>query len=310
MQRWQYQQRINLPLFAKVKLTELRIRQWYEHWNGQVYVSFSGGKDSTVLLHLARKLYPNLPALFIDSGVEYPEVRSFVKRFDNITWVRPKMTFEKVVNYWGWPLISKQVSHYIYGCYKKPGFNNKRHCRRVLTGKMSDGRTSKFRIPEKWKWLLDAPFKVSAHCCDELKKKPAMKYEKETVRRVILGFLSEESAMRKFEYIRTGCNVLAKKRPYSIPMSFWTEQDVLRFILENNLPIAKVYGDIIQQADGKLITTGYARTGCMYCGFGAHLEKEPTRFQKMRTTHPPHWKYCIERLGMGAVLSAIGVPFE
>jgi len=255
-------------------------------------------------------LYPNVPALFIDSGVEYPEIRSFVKKFENVQWIRPERTFAQVINQWGWPLVSKQTAHYVYGCYKKVGFNNKVYRKRLLTGKSADGTKSKFKIPKKWKWLVDAPFRVSDHCCEILKIKPVRQYEKLSKRKALLGILASESSIRKFEYLRRGCNVINTKRPYSTPLAFWTEQDILRFTLENKLPLAKIYGDINQAIDGKLITTGYSRTGCMFCGFGVHLEKEPNRFQKMKITHPAHWKYCINKLKMGDVLSAIGVPFE
>ena len=55
----------SLPLEAKIVKSQLRIREWYEYWNGEVYVSFSGGKDSTVLLHLVRELYPDVPLCFV-----------------------------------------------------------------------------------------------------------------------------------------------------------------------------------------------------------------------------------------------------
>ena len=63
-QIWELQQMQSLPLSAKVVMTQQRIREWYEHWDGMVYVSFSGGKDSTVLLHLVRDMYPDVPAVF------------------------------------------------------------------------------------------------------------------------------------------------------------------------------------------------------------------------------------------------------
>lgn len=77
-----------LPLDIKILKTKQRIKEWYDHWDGQVYISFSGGKDSTVLLDIARSIYADLPAVFIDTGLEYPEIRNFVKTFDNVTWVK------------------------------------------------------------------------------------------------------------------------------------------------------------------------------------------------------------------------------
>lgn len=80
--------------------------------------SFSGGKDSTVLLHIARELYPNIKAVFCDTGLEYPEIRQFVKTFDNVDWLRPKMGFKQVCEKYGFPLISKEVSECVYGARK------------------------------------------------------------------------------------------------------------------------------------------------------------------------------------------------
>ncbi len=65
----------SLPLQVKIRMTKERIRKWYEYWDGNVYVSFSGGKDSTVLLHIVRSLYPDVKAVFSDTGLEYPEVK-------------------------------------------------------------------------------------------------------------------------------------------------------------------------------------------------------------------------------------------
>lgn len=98
MERWELQQLQGLPLDIKILKTQQRIREWYEHWGGQVYVSFSGGKDSTVLLHLVRELYPDVPAVFVDTGLEYPEIRAFVKTFENITRLYPQNTIEAADN--------------------------------------------------------------------------------------------------------------------------------------------------------------------------------------------------------------------
>ena len=98
------------PLERKIRVTQTRIMEWYHHYNGQVYVSFSGGKDSTVLLDLARRIYPDIEAVFIDTGLEYPEIKKFVKTFDNVTTIRPEMKFQDVIKKHGYPVISKAVS--------------------------------------------------------------------------------------------------------------------------------------------------------------------------------------------------------
>lgn len=85
----------SLPLEDKITLTKLRIQEWYEHWGGAVFVSFSGGKDSTVLLKLVRELYPDVRAVYCDTGLEYPEVKHHVKKFDNVEIIRPKRHLKK-----------------------------------------------------------------------------------------------------------------------------------------------------------------------------------------------------------------------
>jgi len=90
-----------LPLHYKVAIALSKIREWYELHNGMVYVAFSGGKDSTVLLHLVRSLYPEVPAVFSDTGLEFPELRSFVRDTPNVVLVKPKLSFREVIEQYG-----------------------------------------------------------------------------------------------------------------------------------------------------------------------------------------------------------------
>ena len=118
MQAWSLQR--------KIQVTQTRIIEWYQKNAGKVYVSFSGGKDSTVLLDLARRIYPDIPAVFIDTGLEYPELREFVKTIPNVTWLKPEMNFRKVIETYGYPLISKEVSQKIYTDYTEARVTYKR----------------------------------------------------------------------------------------------------------------------------------------------------------------------------------------
>lgn len=141
LQQWQ-----SLPLSVKVAMTKDRIRNWvHEYGEDGVYVSFSGGKDSTVLLHIVREAmgYKNVPAVFVDTGLEYPEIRNFVKTFCNVEILRPKLTFKQVIEKYGYPFFSKETSEAIYEARKyltkaeyevEPQTDRQTDSRRILGG--------------------------------------------------------------------------------------------------------------------------------------------------------------------------------
>ncbi|MBR4859340.1 MAG: hypothetical protein IKU08_09185 [Clostridia bacterium] len=122
--------------------------------------------------------------------------------------------------------------------------------------------------------------------------------------------MAEESLLRESAWLRNGCNAFESKRPSSQPLSFWLNQDILLYIKRYEIPICSVYGEIVYEdspeqmrieefgLDGggidKLVTTGCNRTGCIYCAFGCHLEKDFSRFQSLKETHPRQYKYCID----------------
>lgn len=311
-EHFELEQMHSLPLEAKILMSQRRIRDWYEYWHGSVYVSFSGGKDSTVLKHLVENtpgVY-DVPIVFVDTGLEYPEIRKFATERADVV-LRPEMRFDEVIKKYGYPVISKEVANMVAGA--KPG--NTRWLR--LRGEFLDpktGKKSKFNAP-KWGFMLDAPFKVSDKCCDVMKKRPARKYEKETGRMPYLGLLANESLKRRRAWEKTGCNAYEKGNPQSQPMAFWTEQDVLEYIRRYNLEYASVYGDIAEDENGKLKTTLCDRTGCIFCGFGCHMEKGENRFQRLKKTHPRQYDYCMrpvdeKGLGMIEILKYIGLPYE
>jgi 3'-phosphoadenosine 5'-phosphosulfate sulfotransferase (PAPS reductase)/FAD synthetase len=285
--------RQNYPLELKVEMSKLRIRQWYKLHHGKVYVSFSGGKDSTVLVDLVHSIYPDVEIVFVDTGLEYPEIRKFVKTFPNATWLRPKMNFKKVIEKYGYPAISKEQSKYI------------REVQRGTTKYMEDKRrfgkngTRSGMVSKKWQFLFEADFKVSDQCCDVMKKHPLHQYEKNG-KKPFIGTMAEDSMLRKQSYIRYGCNMSNGKQ--SRPMMFWNEDDVWEYIRSKDLAYSKIYD------------MGEKRTGCMFCMFGVHMEKSDlfnkNRFQRMKVSHPNMYKYCIKKLGIGKVLDAINVNYN
>lgn len=153
----------------------------------------------------------------------------------------------------------------------------------------------------------DVPVPISHLCCSKMKKSPMQIYQRAHKVVPILGTLAEESRIRQQAWIRHGCNAFDSKKPQSTPIAFWTEQDILQYIVEYGLQIAPVYGDIVSvDKDGneypascslcggcKLKCSGSDRTGCVYCGFGFHNEKGETRFQRLARTHPKLYDYCM-----------------
>lgn len=396
---WQMQ---SLPLKAKIQMTKYRIRQWVEYYGDDgVYVSFSGGKDSTVLLDLVRQMYPNVTAVFVDTGLEYPEIREFVKTFSNVVWLKPKKNFKQVITEYGYPFISKEVSdkvdgarkymqalndaqsreresrtiHYAWGIADLLGIDRRgeakespdylslkkgiipsetsRYQQVVGTYKNKDGSVSKYCMP-RYKFFLDAPFNLSASCCRIMKKSPVHSYGRKTNKKPMTAQMASESRLRTAQWLRNGCNGFEMTSPISNPMSFWTEQDVLLYIelnkdgmcrdrischekvmwygnrivsretgatiesIEYYLPICSVYGDIVTEPSDSdyqftehseifdkdrplLKTTGCSRTGCMFCGYGCHLEKSPTRFEQMKETHPKQYAYIMKPVEEGGL---------
>ena len=309
-----------LPLDIKIAKTKLRIREWVSFYGTDgVYVSFSGGKDSTVLLHIVRSMYPDIEAVFVNTGLEYPEIQRFVKTFDNVTILKPETRFDEVLKKYGYPIISKEVSECVYqgriGLKNENGKYSYRLKKLLGIAKDKDGNKSIFN-KEKYKPLLYTDFVCSHYCCNVMKKKPAKAHAKATGKVPITAQMAEESNLRAQQWMKNGCNGFDMKAPISNPMSFWTEQDVLQYIKKYNIPIASVYGDIVFAeepnqfriegcGEEKLTTTGCKRTGCIFCGFGCHLEKEPNRFQMLKKTHPRQYEYCI---GGGEYVDGVWKP--
>lgn len=333
-------------LQIKIQVTQAKLIEWYIKWKGcgyGVYLSFSGGKDSTVLADLTarvcRMFHYGLTLVFVDTGLEYPEIKEFIPSFTQ--WLRdtyrmdvelvvlhPEMTFDKVLIQFGYPVISKNVANAIEGARK----GQESRIARLNGLLIKDGKKSKFNC-EKYGYLIPAPFRISEKCCGIMKKDPIKKYEEKSRMYGITAEMAEESMLRENNWFQYGCNGFDRKRPRSTPMAFWTNQDVLLYLASFKIPFCNVYGKIVpadpqlsfcqEDKPQELVTTGCSRTGCMYCMFGITRDKTPNRFQRMKQTHPRQYDYCINGghvedgllipdqngLGIGKVLDYIGEPY-
>ncbi len=313
---WELKQMQSLPLQAKIQMTRQRIRAWIDEFGEDgVYVSFSGGKDSTVLLDIVRKDYPNIEAVFVNTGLEYPSVRQFALSKENVTELRPTMNFRDVIIKYGYPIIGKEVSQVVQeariGLSRGDGSYQFRVDRILGKGHyapLEDGTKSQFDV-SVYKFLLDAPFNISDRCCKVMKKNPARSYERKSGRKIILATMADESRLRRQRWLKYGCNAWDdKKQQSSNPMSFWTEQDVLTYIHTYNLTIADAYGQVVVKNDGvdgqmnihdylgdyrgcQYETTGCKRTGCIFCGFGITQDKQ--RFVRLSEQEPKLCDYVM-----------------
>ena len=169
-------------------------------------------------------------------------------------------------------------------------------------------QTSEF-IPSRYnktKWhplSSETNFRISHYCCQKMKKSPMKKFQSREKLKPMVGTMADESRLREQAWLKHGCNSFDGKA-LSMPLAFWTEQDVLGYIKENDISIASVYGRIVSTDNEdndyedtliprKLKCTGCDRTGCIFCGFGFHLEKGETRFQRLARTHPKQYEYCL-----------------
>lgn len=276
-------QKQNYPLKLKIELSKNIIRKFYVHFDGKVYVSFSGGKDSTVLLHLVRSLFPEVEAVFSNTGLEYPDITKFVKTIPNVTWLYPKKTFKEVINDYGYPIISKEQAHYIHQ-YTTGKTEHTRNMR-------WNGINGKFKISEKWKFLCKAPFRISSACCDILKKNPIKQFNKRSGKHAFIGTMACDSNIRERRYLQEGC-ISYKKigLEFCTPLAFWTQNDIWEYIEKYKVSYCDIYNK------------GIEHTGCAFCLFGIQYDKGK-RFRILKKLYPKLFNFCMDKLEIKKVLN-------
>ena len=179
----------SLPLEAKIAMTQQRIRQWYEYWEGNVYVSFSGGKDSTVLKHIVDGMYSDIPAVFVNTGLEYPEIQRFAREIKagkygcfntDVEIVRPEMRFDEVLKKYGYPVGSKETADKIeFGRKTLQRGDFQQYERYVGSVKINKKTGEKYifrPLSKRFMKLFEAEeIPVSQRCCSVMKKRPIKK---------------------------------------------------------------------------------------------------------------------------------------
>lgn len=298
--KYLYGLRVGLPLDMKIRHFLKVVNNFIEEvYPRDVAVSFSGGADSLVMLDIIRKrINPDFPAVFADTGVEFPEIRKFVKTFDNCHVIKPTIAYKDVLLKYGYPIVDKYQARFIWDMRRPKGSNEATKNLR-MTGYTRAGNFSKSNmLSKKWHFLIDAPFKISSFCCDHIKKKPLVKWSKENNAFPIIGTMAADSRLRQKNYYEHGCNIITKNTKRCRPLSIFTNADIWEYIRGENLKYCEVYD------------CGYKHTGCISCGFGCHLEKGENRYQKLYKSHRKLWNYHIDNLGWGGVLDYIGISYK
>lgn len=325
---------MSLSLEAKVRFSMRRIEEYLDEYGAEgTYVSFSGGMDSTVLLHLVRRVDPSVKGVFIDTWMEDPRIREYVCSFPNIDIIKPQMLLKDIIAECGWCWPSKDIAQAIY--YAREG---KQWAINKLSGLDREGNYSEYRQRyKKFLPVLDWDVLITPGCCNKQKEEPIMKYEEQNKVHPFLGLRAEESARRRSAYLRTGCNSFDMRmvyneetggydevkvaRPVSKPISIWTSQDILQYCVNNHIVPAKPYGTIysIGNAPGqltffddisckKLGCTGDKRTGCIFCPVGCHLDNF-AKFKNIKSYNHKLYDYCMEELGERKLLEKIQKQF-
>lgn len=269
-QQWTLAQKIDHSLGV--------IDQFIARMDGKVYLSFSGGKDSTVLLHLCEIIKPDIKCVFVNTGCESVDVVRFVEKMKaahNIEVIRPKLTPRQVWAKYGFPLVSKDQAFKIDLVRKNP---NSASAQKFMRD------SNKFTISKCFRYLCDTEkckYHTSAVCCNKLKKDPCKRYEHESGLRPIVATMASESMLRETDYLRVGqCNKFDQGHEKSKPLSIWMDEDIWQFIRENNIEIAEIYAK------------GVDRTGCVGCGFGAQM-KDDRRLETFYRLYPKYYNMVL-----------------
>ncbi len=267
-----------LPLTEKIALAKHLIVQGLSL--GKPVIAWSGGKDSTVLLHLVRRFTPEIPVIWNNTGVEFPETWPFIKRMAeewklnlHIAKPAPGVTFWSCVEKYGWPLFGKDIRS-----------STDHHVGRRLS---------------KRKQKAVGVARMSSYCCDHLKELPSKRVEEQLGAKVnFVGNLVGESQMRWWAWLDRGELYYGKKRKRWIvwPLWAWIDDDVWGYHSRFSLPFCKLY------------EMGHKRNGCWPCGMDIGIPEN--HLSRLRLSHPKLWRFLMVEKGLGQELLKIKLALK
>ena len=253
-----------------------------KHGEENFYISFSGGKDSTILHHLIDLAIPNnrIPRVFINTGIEYLDVVKFVRELaskdDRFVIVNAGMPITKTLEKYGYPFKSKVFAH-VYSTYQKSGKSKS-----VRVYLQEEGHNSVFVCNDPLRPLFNEtlPFKISDRCCYKLKKDTAHRYEKKSGRNMcITGIRRGEGGERVSVKgcVLTDANGRLKKfHPLLVADNAFEEEFIKRY----DVKLCRLYYPPFN----------FKRTGCKGCPFALDLQSQ---LDTMKRLLPNEYKQCV-----------------
>lgn len=291
-----------------------RIEELYAETDGKCYVSFSGGKDSTVVLaivKLCQELYTvgDIPAVFSNTGIELGVINDFVEwvkvnYYPNVEIIRPEKSFDWVIKTYGKPIKSKMKSkdlrQYHYGK------RSDALLLLLLFGLCRTGKQSvKHKFGDKDLHMLhdDFPIKPSNLCCEYMKKQPFEKYAKDTGKlgaiqgiRIAEGGARDSAANVRVNSGGKLCTWVKHGIIQKAPIIDWTDEDVEQFIKEYNVPLSDAYTKY-----------GFDRTGCMACPYSRHIDRD---LEYLYNHEPNRYKAAMHWLKDVYIAQDVILPFD
>jgi len=237
-------------------------------------ICWSGGKDSTVVLHLVRSILPDIPVINVQIDVEFSETNEFIDKVSNDWGVNlfkntsKEYTFWQIGNKYGWPIFGKGISSNVG--------------RAIRTGNIRP------QLSEFEKLLVKNKAHISNKCAYYLREKPGKELEESLKADLkFIGLRAEESRMRSVLWVDYGDYYYVKRyyrRNYGIwkanPISTWTSNDVWRYHFENKLPYCDIYDN------------GYERNGCWTCAMAI----KHGQLKRLRKNYPEKYNELLESL--------------